>query len=369
MKKNILFIVSSMQGGGAERVATLLCNYWTRNGHTVTLVPTFSGRGEYMYPLDDKVRLVYLTDRVGTFRKSLASKLLRLLALRSLVREINPDVAVSFLFDINVITLFITRGLNLPVVVSERVYPPAAPRRLMWSFLRRVSYPWAKAVIIQTELSAQWLKETCPKATSIIIPNPIVFPLPATLPNVPPEIIINSDTKVIISAGRLRPQKGFDILITAFSKLSEENQEWELVILGEGIERENLETQRNKLGLKNKIHLPGQVGNLSEWYKRGDIYAMSSRFEGFPNSLVEAMAYGLPVVSFDCDSGPRDIIEPQIDGILVNLKHGADGFSAALEKLISDKLMRCRMGDAAKSVQDKYSVFKIGKIWDTALGL
>ncbi|MBD3756373.1 MAG: glycosyltransferase, partial [Gammaproteobacteria bacterium] len=110
----ILFFVSSMQGGGAERVAAILCNRWVENGHEVTLVPTFSERGTCIYPLDKRVRLIFLADRVSTTRKTAWTMARRLWAMRRLVSETGAEVVLSFLPHVNVATLLATRGLGVP---------------------------------------------------------------------------------------------------------------------------------------------------------------------------------------------------------------------------------------------------------------
>ncbi|MEP6366876.1 MAG: glycosyltransferase, partial [Marinobacter sp.] len=178
--KRLIFFVSSMQGGGAERVAALLCNHWADQGHQIMLVPTFSGRGECLYPLDERVRLVYLADRIGTTRKSPLSMLRRFLAMRALVREWGADGVVSFLPHVNVAALLATRGLEVPVVVSERTYPPARSMSTVWFRLRRWTYPWAVAVVMQTRRGGDWLAAECPRARSAVIPNPCVYPLPVS---------------------------------------------------------------------------------------------------------------------------------------------------------------------------------------------
>ena len=116
-----------MQGGGAERVAALLCNYWASCGHSVRLVATFSGGGDCVYSLDNRVRLEYLTDVVGSISTGTTNKILRFFALRRVIRESNADVIVSFLTNVNVAVLLSAKGLGIPVVVSERTYPPAFP--------------------------------------------------------------------------------------------------------------------------------------------------------------------------------------------------------------------------------------------------
>jgi GalNAc-alpha-(1->4)-GalNAc-alpha-(1->3)-diNAcBac-PP-undecaprenol alpha-1,4-N-acetyl-D-galactosaminyltransferase len=367
--KRILFFVSSMQGGGAERVAALLCNHWAEQGHQVMLVPTFSGRGECLYPLDERVRLLYLADRVGTTRKSPLSLLRRFLALRALVREWGPDGVVSFLPRVNVAALLATRGLKVPVVVSERTYPPAMPMGPVWPRLRRWIYPWAATVVMQTRRGGDWLAAECPKACRAVIPNPCVYPLPVSEPRLDPADWVAPARRVVLAVGRLGEEKAFAGLIDAFARLAVRFPEWDLVILGEGGERAALEDQVAESGLAGRVLLPGRVGNLAVWYRRTALYVMSSRFEGFPNTLLEAMAHGLPAVSFDCETGPADIIREGVDGHLVPPADGEAGLAWGMAAMMQDDEQRQRMGKAAVTVQARFSPERVMAEWDDVLGL
>ena len=135
-----------------------------------------------------------------------------------------------------------------------------------------------------------------------------------------PDSVCRPGRKVLLAVGRLEVEKGFDWLIDAFSALATKYPEWDLVILGEGSLRATLEKQVQTSGLARRVFLPGRVGNVGDWYERANLYVMSSRFEGFGNTLGEAMAYGLPAVSFDCETGPRNIIRHETDGLLVPLE-------------------------------------------------
>lgn len=367
--KRILFLVSSMQGGGAERVAALLCNHWAEQGHQVMLVPTFSGRGECLYPLDERVRLVYLADRIGTTRKSPLSMLRRFLAMRALVREWGPEGVVSFLPHVNVAALLATRGLKVPVVVSERTYPPARSMSTVWSRLRRWTYPWAAAVVMQTRRGGDWLAAESPRSRSAVIPNPCVYPLPVSEPWLDPADWVTPERRLLLAVGRLGEEKGFAGLIDTFARLEARFPDWDLVILGEGGEREALEARVEKRGLAGRVALPGRVGNLADWYQRAELYVMSSRFEGFPNTLMEAMAHGLPAVSFDCETGPGDIIREGIDGNLVPVADGEPGLAQAMAAMMQDDDRRQRMGRAAVTVRERFSLERIAAEWDDVLGL
>jgi GalNAc-alpha-(1->4)-GalNAc-alpha-(1->3)-diNAcBac-PP-undecaprenol alpha-1,4-N-acetyl-D-galactosaminyltransferase len=367
--QRILFLVSSMQGGGAERVAALLCNNWAARGHRVTLMPTFSGRGECIYPLDQRVRLDYLADRLGTTRQSGWNKMRRLWALRRIIHLDRPDVVVSFLPHVNVAAILAALGSEVPVIVSERTYPPMLPLSRTMERLRRWSYPRAAAVVMQTEQGRKWLEAMTPDARAYIIPNPVVYPLPVGVPQLAPDTVVAEGREILLAVGRLGEEKRFDRVVDAFARLADRYPSWDLVILGEGAQREDLEARREQLGVGARIHLPGRVGNLSDWYRRASLYVMSSRFEGFPNTLLEAMAHGLPAVSVDCETGPRDIIRQGIDGLLVPPDDGAEGLARALEALIADPDRREQMAAAAVEVRERFSMDHIAAQWDRILGL
>lgn len=365
----ILFLVSSMQGGGAERVAALLCNHWAAEGHNVTLMPTFTGGGQCFYPLDQRIRIDYLSDRVGSRSRSVFNKVRRYWALRRAIREIKPDGIVSFLPHVNVAAVLSTLDLQIPVVVSERSYPPSIPLSTGLEVLRRFAYPRATSVIVQTQRTLAWLQDRYPKSQGRVIPNPVVYPLPEGTPVLKPASVVNETRRVALAVGRLSEEKGFELLLQAFGMLAQHYTEWDLVILGEGPERERLENQRDRLGLSLRIHLPGRAGNPGYWYARAEYYVMSSRFEGFPNTLLEAMAYGLPVVSFDCDTGPADIIREGVDGHLVAPAEGAAGLSRTMEVLMRDEGSRKRMGNAATTARERFSPKRIMADWDEVLGV
>ena len=122
-----------------------------------------------------------------------------------------------------------------------------------------------------------------------------------------------------------------------------------------------------KFGITDRVYLPGSIGNISEWYERADIFILSSIVEGFPNVLLEAMTYGLPSISFDCDTGPRDIIQDGDNGILVNPNDKELGLSNAMDKIIINQAFRSKIGNNAMLLREKYSVINIIKKWNNIL--
>ena len=174
------------------------------------------------------------------------------------------------------------------------------------------------------------------------------------------------EDKTILAAGRLVPQKGFDLLIEAFAKIVDKAPDWKVKIFGAGKDKEMLQDIIAEKHLYNNVLLMGPTQEIEKELTKSSIYALSSRFEGFGMVIVEAMQCGVPVVSFDCPKGPGEIIAHGEDGILV--KDGdVDAFADALLELIEDKNKRIKFGKKAVENVKRYTIDEIGKQWDEVL--
>jgi len=368
-RQHILFLVSGMQGGGAERVASTLSNYWVQKGYRVTLIPTFSGRGDVIYHLDNGVEIDFLADRVKSTKQSAWNRLRRLWVLRRVIREYNPDVIISFLTHVNLAAILSAFGTKIPVIVSERTYPPRYPLGFFLETLRVLLYPFATAVVMQTNQGLRWLKDKISQNNGVVIPNPVAYPMVNSNPVVMPNDIIEKDRKICLSVGRLVKEKRFSEIITAFSGLSNKFPNWDLVILGEGIELKNLKKKVTSLGLQDRVYFLGRVGNVSDWYSYAQAYVMNSRFEGFPNTLLEAMAHGMPVISTDCDTGPKELITDGFDGLLVDTFGFESELSSAMKKIFDDSEFSKSLGKSAIGVRSKFSLYSVGSKWEDLIRL
>jgi len=362
--QTIAFVIDSMAGGGAQRVVANLANYWSAQGHRVSVI-TLAGATEDAYTLLPNVQRIAL-DMYGNSTNSLVAlqqNLRRARALRRQLRQLKPDVAISAQPTGNVLLALASRGMAITAIGSEHTHCPLQPMNHYWRALRYFTYEWLAAVTAPTEETALWLQRHTKTRRAVTIPNPIVYPLPAQPPMVVPEQVLRADRPCIIAVGRLEPVKGFDWLIDAFSRIAAMHPNWNLVIVGEGNARPDLEKQIARLGLRARVHLPGWVGNLGDWYQRASIIAMTSRVEGFGNTLAEGMAYGLPAVAFDCEVGPRAIVRHGVDGILVPLGE-VDQFARALSELMRNEVLRESFARRAVEARHRFGIQTVAKRWE-----
>lgn len=363
---NLLIFIHSLSSGGAERVTANLANYWAGKGWNITIV-TMSGMEDDFYVLHPDIRRIVLeldTESANVFMAT-RNNLRRVYALRAVLRQEKPDVALGMMSTANCLLSMAASGTDVLAIGSERTYPPKSHLGRVWSWLRRGVYPRLSAVVVQTEKGAQWLRTHAGVCRAPVIPNPVFYPLVCHAPLVMPEQIMgaNSEGNMLLAAGRLGQGKGFDRLLVAFSELAPVFPDWSLIILGEGACRNELENKVADLGLEKNVFLPGVVGNISEWYEAADLYVLTSIFEGFPNSLAEALAHGLPAISVDCETGPSEILRHDVDGLLVPQDDHV-ALVDALASLMSDKALRNRYATRAIEARERFALERVAMMWE-----
>lgn len=362
---NLLIFIHSLASGGAERVTVNLANYWAEKGWRVTVV-TLAAKSLDFYPIHPMVQRIALdlVHETASLAAGLMHNLRRILALRRVLRKTQPDIALAMMTNANILLAFATLGLGIRAIGSERVHPPRYPLSWSWEWLRRRTYGRLYGVATLTRETASWLEANTQVRLVAVIPNAVPWPLPEYDPKINPEVIVPNARKMLLAVGRLVEQKGFDRLLEVFDELAQFHMDWDLVMLGEGPQRGMLEQKIYMAGLAQRVFLPGTLGNVGEWYARADLFVMSSRFEGFPNTLLEALASGLPVVSVDCDTGPRDIIRHEVDGLLVAPEDSA-GLEHALGRLMGDADLRARFSRRAIEVRQRFSMLRVADMWQT----
>lgn len=362
---NIVILIHSMHSGGAERVTANLTNEWAKRGWQVTVI-TLAPKSVDFYELRSDVSRIALdlATESPSILKALFSNLHRIIAIRRELRRLSPDIVLAMMIDSSILAILAGMRLGIPVIGTEHTYPPMNPTKLIWDRIRRWTYPYAARVVMLTSEGLSWLNDKIPNVHGAVIPNPVPYPLAVFEPKLLVESLVTADRKLLLAVGRMVESKQFDRLIEVFSMHVDLHQDWDLVILGDGPERQALKSQVQALGLETRIHLPGQAGNMGDWYQRADLYVMSSRYEGFPNTLTEAMAHGCAAVSYDCDTGPRDIIRHGVDGLLVSPVGDVPALAEALHQLMQDDEVRQRMRQRAIEVRERYSLKVILTLWD-----
>jgi glycosyltransferase involved in cell wall biosynthesis len=318
LQKRVAIFVPDMRGGGAQKVAVNLCGGIAKNGYSVDLVLA-EATGPYLYEIPDSVRLVDLkAPRI----------LLSLLSLRRYLKHEQPDAILSFLNYANIVSVWARRlsGLSNRLVLSEHNTLSSAVQhaaglklRLMPLFIR-CFYRWADVVVAVSKGVADDLTKAAGVSRNQIkvIYNPVVTPQLRAKVQAPIEHpwFENENLPVILSVGRLAEQKDFCTLIRAFARW-QRNHEGRLLILGEGEERPKLEALVKQLNLEKYVGLPGFVPNPYPYMAKATMFVLSSKWEGLPTVLIEAMYCGVPVIATDCPSGPREILHNGRYGQLV----------------------------------------------------
>lgn len=363
----IVVYLYSLGGGGAERVAALLMHHWLQAGHEVTLLTLDASVGDH-YPLDPRIgrQTLQLAALSTGLVAAVVNNLNRVKALKAALLRLQPDITLALMNTANVHLALLGGGVGGCRMGSERTYPPAATSGRLWSLLRRLTYRRLDAVVAQTQQAADWLQKHAHCRRLVVIANPLVWPLARHEPCIDVKLHLRQGRQLLLAVGRLAPEKQFSHLLTSFAALAPQHPGWDLVILGEGPDRAALQQQVVALHLQDRVQLPGRAGNPGDWYAAAQLFVMCSAYEGFPNTLVEAMAAGLPVVSYDCDTGPRDVIRDGLDGLLVPANDRA-GLQAALARLMANPQERSRLSQQAVQVRERYALPVISQQWDALM--
>jgi len=346
-------------------------NYLARQGHEIHIIITDGGDKKPYFPLEESVKVHQLDiDFEEPYKHFLLYRIwLYLLRMRKLKKKLNtclshirPDITISLLRrDINVINKMKDGSIKIGEIHFDRLHyryfnvrwlPPVInsyiQRRWMGNLigeLRKLS----KFIVLTDEDRAYWTELD----NVMVIPNPASFF---------PEQVSDCRNKQVIAVGRYVEQKGFDRLIPAWRKVVDKHPDWVLKIYGEGWMRQQLQDMVEELGLSGSCMLEKPVSDIVAKYRESSIFVLSSRFEGMALVIVEAMGCGLPIVSFACHCGPRDVISEEVDGLLVP-EGDIDGLAEAMNRLIEDEELRIEMGKNARAKAEKYDIGSIGKLW------
>lgn len=306
--KQVVFAIGSLHGGGAERVVSVWASALAEKGYPVSIL--VYARLENEYPISDKVNVYPIA---GSQQECDAMSILqRLRRFRKALKELKPGVLISFLPEIQVYMGLSSIGLRIPRVETVRINPwRSGIVNTKFAPLWRWCFRSCRAVIVQSEDQKPFFSQSVQKK-AVVIPNPIN---PAYIENFKAEYCATSHK--IVAAGRLTGQKNYKMMIDAVKLVSEKYKDVSLAIYGAGEQEAELNAYIKTQGLEDTVRLMGRSNELYRIYQTADLYLMSSDFEGMPNALAEAMAIGLPCISTDCKTGPRDLVDDGENGYLV----------------------------------------------------
>lgn len=298
--KKIAFVIGNMQRDGAERVISILAEYYCQNGWHVDILTLLGNKCEYQ--LNPNINLIPICRENKSYFKNVMFWLRK---IRKYVKERKPDKIVSFFARINILTIISCLGLGKSIIVSERNDPTKDGRNFFVKLATYLLYPLANHIVFQTK----WAKSCFPEKIqnkSTIIPNPIQITTEA----------LHFKNKKIVSVGRLIEQKNHSLLVKAFEIVHDVHPNYKLYIFGEGKLRDGLKKEIQFMGLQESVFLPGNVVDIHEKIADAEIFVLSSNYEGLSNALLESMLMGLPCISTDC-AGSNEIIINNYNGILV----------------------------------------------------
>lgn len=354
--KNIVFVIADLGAGGAQRVMSLLADSLsTQPDYHIDVISMAGSQEKGFFKFPDSVAIHHagVKSASGNLISGIVTNIHRAIVLRRMLKELKADLVISFLTETNCVALLSAIGMGISVIVSERSDPYQHPQVRLWRILRRIVYPWAAAVVFQTAYASGFFGSSLRR--KVVIFNPVSVDLATALASSQPQ-------PYILGVGRLSAEKGFDYLITAHAISRTECPDLTLVLAGEGAERERLMRQAKDLGTLEHVVFAGSQKELSGYYRNALAFILPSRFEGLPNALLEAMAYGCPVISTPLFRAAPEIIEHGHSGLIAK-----DGTPAALATEIVELYgnnKRARMlGDNAMKNSKKYSITRVCEDW------
>ncbi len=344
----ITCVIGTLGGGGAERAMTYLADGLAARGHEVTLL-TLDDSVPDFYSLSPAVHRVRVD--LPTFKKpSFWGGIPRLWRLVRAVRATQPDVLISFM---TVSVLAACWLLRIPYIYADHLDVRLLKCSFKWKVMRNFLLRCAYRVVVLSERDRKFVALYHSHWTPAVVYNPA---LPAENKNLPRPEFLEAGKKYVLAVGRLVQQKGFDMLLEAWRRVCDDFPEWRLCIIGAGPDEAELKGLAETLDVQYSVQFVPPVQGLAAVYQHAQLYAMSSRTEGFPMVLLEAMAAGLPVVSFNCN-GPDVIVRDGVDGYLVKQFY-TDRLAAKMAELMKDEEKRRQFGEHAKEITQRFSLEK-----------
>lgn len=359
-KNKIAFVIGSLSSGGAERVITNLSNSLIERFDI--LIITFS-KSTPFYPLDARINVIVCRDSAVHSTSLFQSLKLNYILTKRIYKILKAEqvhIVIGFITSANILSTIAAKMYGIPCIISERNNPLVEDVPKLWVILRNYIYPLADRLVLQTQGIKKLYEGKINPNKIIILPNPIALELSELRDD-------NGDKEnLIITVGRLDKNKGHDEIIKAFNAIDTVN--WKLLIIGDGHKKQELITLIDELNLSDKIKIISKVTRIDKYYNKASIFVFNSKTEGFPNALLEAMHFGLPCISSDCDFGPSDLIDDGINGFLVPMNQESI-LNERLSQLMKNKELRLEFSKKSKITTQKYQSDIVIAQWEELINL
>ncbi len=357
-KKNICFYSGDItNSGGTERVAIIIMNELNKcEAFNISVVSLVEKEKEPFFELDKNIPRYTIYDHVVRGITHIGGIINR---TRKVVKEHDIDVLIDIDGILEMYTIPVKRLTKVKVISWEHYnfyQNPIVPYR---KYTRRMAARWADAIVTLTEEDKGYYKNNLNVRCPIqCIYNPVMWK-----ENVG---AYDSDSKIILSAGRLTYQKGFDILVDVADLFLKDYPDWKWIVLGEGEDREMLEDKTKEKGLDKQLLFPGNVSNIDDYYAKAAMFVMTSRFEGLPMTLLETKPFKLPIVSFDCKTGPKELVQDGVNGYLI-AEGDIRGMAESIVKLINQQNKRIMFSRKTQLDMKKFELEEIVDCWKSLL--
>lgn len=352
---NICFLIYNISNsGGSERVTALIANQLAKEGHNVTIL-SLCGSNKCFYKLNNniKVNTLYLCNSSINYKIRYFNILYK---VYKYYKRNKIDISIDVYTNMSIFTNVVKKILPIKNISWEHFNFYSHNGKIKIS--RKLACRFSDYLITLTQEDVEAYKENIRDIRCKVdyIYNPTPFP------NV---VHSKLNDKNIITVGRLTYQKGYDILLKAWNEVIKKNQEWNLFIIGKGEDEEKLKKQMKDLNLKN-ISFEGVSEDIQKYYTKSSIFVSSSRFEGLPMCLIEAQSFGIPIVAFNCKTGPSEIIKNGENGFLV--ENG--NYKELAKKLLELMEDRNKLLDfASKANIEKFEEDTIIKKWNKVISM
>ncbi len=363
---SIALVIHALNGGGAERLMSQLANRWSALGYSVTLI-TLASVDTDTYSVDSSVKRVGLDamSHSASLMKGLLANWQRIRLLRAALVSARPRLIVSFCDRMNILTGFAAKGLGVPLWLAEHSDPRHQSLGMTWELLRNRAYRSASGCIVLTPDIARWMTKRLQNRIPVkIIPPAVQLPLnlPGPHAGAMADSASDSSRKTLVHLGRHSAEKNVSGLIQAWSQIAEQLPEWRLTLAGAGPEHERLRQLASTCGASDSIQFLGWVENPWQLFASSQGFILSSHYEGFPVSLLEAMSAGIPCMSTPC----CDMVHTfqNAGGLTLAASTESKAMSTAMLRWLQDEPMRRAQAARAVELAAEYTWERIGPLWD-----